>query len=74
MKPFTTLTVATVALMSAVPAAAQHDTQVWTAAFASGPVREGSKVLGWWDSHARVRNEGDQLDATILRAGVGWRA
>lgn len=74
MKPFTTLTVATVALMSAVPAAAQHDNQVWAASFASGPVREGSRVLVWWDAHARFRDEGDHLDTTILRPGVGWRA
>ncbi|WP_269513725.1 DUF2490 domain-containing protein [Brevundimonas subvibrioides] len=74
MKPAAILASAAVVLTLAAPAAAQHDNQVWTAAFASGPVREGGKVLAWWDSHARFRDEGDHLDTTLLRAGVGWRA
>ncbi|ADK99992.1 DUF2490 domain-containing protein [Brevundimonas subvibrioides] len=73
MKPFTTLAVAMVATVSAAPAAAQTDTQAWAAAFASGPVRDGGRVLVWWDAHARFREEGDRLDTTILRPGVGWR-
>lgn len=74
MKLLATLTLTAVALMSAVPAVAQTDSQAWTAAFASGPAREGGKVLLWFDSHARFREEGDQLDTTIVRPGVGWRA
>ncbi len=28
----------------------------------------------WFDAHARFREGGDQLDTTIVRAGLGWRA
>lgn len=54
-------------------AAAQDDSQAWTGVFASGPVAEGSRVLVWLDVHSRFREEGDELDTTILRPGIGWR-
>lgn len=73
MKPVVICALAGVAVLSAAPAAAQTDAQVWTAAFASGPVEEGGRVLVWIDAHARFREDGDQLDTTILRPGVGWR-
>lgn len=54
-------------------ASAQADTQVWTAGFASGQVAEASRLLVWFDGHARFRDSGDQLDVTIVRPGIGWR-
>lgn len=56
MKPLATLALTAVALVSAAPAAAQTDRQTWTAAFASGPAREGGRVLVWLDAHARFRD------------------
>ena len=55
-------------------ASAQDDTQSWNAVFASGPVSENSRLLVWFDGHARFRDEGSDLDTTIMRPGVGWRA
>ncbi len=73
MKLVTAFLTTTVALVVALPATAQDDRQVWSAAFASGPVQSGGKLLVWFDGHARFRDEGDQLDVTIVRPGVGWR-
>jgi hypothetical protein len=60
------------ALLCAAPAFAEPD-QVWTAVSASGAPVEGSRMLLWFDGHARFREGGDDLDVTILRPGVGWR-
>jgi hypothetical protein len=49
------------------------DQQVWTAVFVNGPVTHDSRLLGWFDGHARFREGGDELDASLLRPGVGWR-
>jgi hypothetical protein len=73
MKSVTPLLVALAALAAPASAAAHDDRQVWTAAFASGPVQEGSRVLAWFDGHARFREEGERLDVTIVRPGIGWR-
>lgn len=56
----------------ASPAVAD-DTQAWFAVFANGPVSADSKLLVWFDGHARYRNDAEELDTTILRPGVGWR-
>jgi hypothetical protein len=50
-----------------------EDRQGWSAVFFSGPVTEGSRLLAWFDGHARFGQDGEQLDTTILRPGVGWR-
>ncbi|MBB5747392.1 DUF2490 domain-containing protein [Brevundimonas variabilis] len=59
---------------AASAAAAQDDTQSWNAVFASGPVSENSRLLVWFDGHARFRDDASNLDTTILRPGIGWRA
>jgi hypothetical protein len=62
------------ALATAWPArAAADDRQAWTAVFVNGPVAEGSRLLAWFDGHARFGQDGEQLDTTILRPGIGWR-
>lgn len=49
------------------------DNQSWNALFVNGPVAEGSRLLAWFDGHARYGADGESLDVTILRPGVGWR-
>jgi hypothetical protein len=73
MKRFAIPAIAVLASLTSVHAAAQDDRQVWSAVFASGPVAQDSRLLVWFDGHARFRDEGDQLDTTIIRPGVGWR-
>lgn len=59
----------------AARATAQDDTdfQPWTAVFASGPVSDSSRLLLWFDGHARMRDDASNLGVTILRPGLGWR-
>jgi len=49
------------------------DQQAWSALFVNGPVARGSRLLGWFDGHARFREDGEALDVNLLRPGVGWR-
>lgn len=58
---------------AAASAARADDTQGWAALFVNGPVSRESRVLVWFDAHARYRNDAEDLDVTILRPGVGWR-
>jgi hypothetical protein len=60
------------ALTFAPPALAEPD-QVWAGVFASGTPVDGSRLLLWFDGHARYREGGDELDVSIVRPGVGWR-
>jgi hypothetical protein len=64
-------------LLVAAGVAPQHaiadDQQAWSAVFVNGPVVPGSRLLGWFDGHARFRQDGDELDVNLLRPGVGWR-
>lgn len=53
--------------------AVADDRQAWTALFVNGPVSRGSRLLGWFDGHARFREDGDELDVSLLRPGLGWR-
>jgi hypothetical protein len=53
--------------------AAADDRQAWSALFVTGPVARGSRLLGWFDGHARFREDGDTLDVSLLRPGLGWR-
>jgi hypothetical protein len=53
--------------------AVADDQQFWSALFVNGPVAPGSRLLGWFDGHARFREDGDTLDVSLLRPGVGWR-
>jgi hypothetical protein len=59
--------------LSASPAAAESDGQLWTALFANGPVSDDGRFLLWFDGHARFRDDAGDLGVTILRPGVGWK-
>jgi hypothetical protein len=49
------------------------DDQVWFALSANGPMKEDSRLLLWFDSHARYRDGVSDLGLTIIRPGIGWR-
>ena len=49
------------------------DDQVWFALSANGPMKEDSRLLLWFDSHARYRDGVSDLGLTIIRPGLGWR-
>lgn len=53
--------------------AAADDTQLWTALFANGPVKEDSRYLLWFDAHARFSEDVSRLGVSIVRPGVGYR-
>lgn len=56
----------------AAPAQAS-DTQLWGAVAINGPVEKDSKLLLWFDGHARSRNEVRDLGVSIIRPALGWR-
>lgn len=66
-------TLAVLVGLAAAATARADDTQGWGALFVNGPVGRDSRVLVWFDAHARYRNDAEDLDVTILRPGVGWR-
>lgn len=69
------------ALVVAAPALAagqaraqpESDVQAWTAVFLSGKPAENSRLLLWFDGHARFSEDVDGLGVTIVRPGLGWR-
>lgn len=50
------------------------DTQGWTAIAVAGPVKDDSKLLLWFDGHARFRDDASDLGVTIVRPALGYRA
>lgn len=64
--------VAASAPVVSTPAFARPD-QVWAGVFASGAPSEGTRLLLWFDGHARFRDGGEEPDVSILRPGIGWR-
>ncbi|MHA7871887.1 MAG: DUF2490 domain-containing protein, partial [Hyphococcus sp.] len=50
------------------------DTQIWLATFVNGPVSENSRLLVWFDGHARFDDGASRLGTSILRPALGWRA
>jgi hypothetical protein len=62
------------ALLFISPAYAQTtDRQVWTAVSFTGPVWEDSRLLMWFDGHARFSDDAGGLGVSILRPGLGWK-
>ena len=66
------IAVAAISVLGAPPAAAQ-DTQLWTALFSNGPVKEDSRFLLWFDGHARYSEDVSRLGVSIIRPGVGYK-
>lgn len=65
---------AMVAFAAALPLPAwADDFQLWSAFSASGPVSDDSRVLVWFDGHARFRDDASDLGVSIIRPGLGWR-
>ena len=60
------------AIIVARPAAAA-DTQLWTALFANGPVSENSRLLVWFDGHARYSEDVSRLGVSIIRPAIGYK-
>ncbi|MEL7015965.1 MAG: DUF2490 domain-containing protein [Pseudomonadota bacterium] len=60
------------AVFISAPARAQ-DTQLWTALFANGQPNDDSRLLLWFDGHARYINDVDRLGVSIIRPGVGTK-
>lgn len=61
-------------LVVAPRAAIADDTQLWTAIFANGPVKEDSRFLLWFDGHARFSEDVSRLGVSIIRPAAGYRA
>lgn len=72
-RPWLIRCIAVVGAAVCIAPAHADDTQGWLAGFVSGPVAKDSRVLVWFDGHARYRDDAADLDVTILRPGVGWR-
>ena len=61
------------ALLVGAPARAESDFQTWNAVLVSGPAGDGSRLLLWFDGHARFNDDASDLGVSILRPGLGWR-
>lgn len=61
------------ALFVGATAQAESDFQTWTAVLVSGRPVENSRLLVWFDGHARFNDDSSDLGVTILRPGLGWR-
>jgi hypothetical protein len=60
-------------LSPALAQAPDGDFQSWNAIAIAGPVQEDSRLLFWFDGHARYKDEAEELGVTIFRPGLGWR-
>jgi len=69
-----TIIVAVFGILGLISDAGADDNQGWTAVAFSGPAGDNSKFLLWFDGHARYRDNASELDTTIFRPGIGWRA
>lgn len=49
------------------------DFQAWSALFVAGPPAENSRLLLWFDGHARFTDDASDLGVSIIRPGLGWR-
>ncbi|MEM7541090.1 MAG: DUF2490 domain-containing protein [Pseudomonadota bacterium] len=55
------------------PFARAGDFQWWNALAVSGPIKDDSRFLLWFDGHARLRDDGSELGVSIIRPGIGWK-
>ncbi len=69
---------AALALLGSAPALAQldHDGALWEALFVQADLGKLDAELegfrGWLDLHGRWRDDGEDLDTTIFRPGIGY--
>lgn len=73
LKFLAALGVAAVTLAAPARAQSGSDFQLWTALFVNGPAAENSRLLVWFDGHARFADDASDLGVSILRPGLGWR-
>ncbi len=50
-----------------------EDFQAWFAFATNGLVNEDSRLLYWFDGHARFGNDAGELGVSIIRPAIGWR-
>jgi len=62
-----------VAAVLLVSEARADNKQAWSAIAINGPLEENSKLLLWFDGHARFQNDASELGVTIVRPGIGWQ-
>ena len=51
----------------------EAEAQAWLATFVNGPVSDNSRLLVWFDGHARFDDDIGGLGTTILRPALGWK-
>jgi hypothetical protein len=51
----------------------ESDFESWNAIAIAGQVKEDSRLLFWFDGHARYRDNASDLGVSILRPALGWR-
>jgi hypothetical protein len=61
------------ALSGAAHAQSDSDFQAWSALFFTGKPAEDSRLLLWFDGHARFNDDASDLGVSIIRPGLGWR-
>lgn len=60
-------------LLPFLVSAGASDTQLWGAVAINGPVSDDSKLLLWFDGHARSRDNVSDLGVSIIRPALGWK-
>lgn len=55
------------------PGAYGQDTQLWTALISNGPAKKNSRLLLWFDGHARYSDDISRLGVSILRPAIGYK-
>ncbi len=73
LKCLAALLAVTVGLSAQARAQADGDFQAWSALFVAGPPAEQSRLLLWFDGHARFTGDASDLGVSIIRPGLGWR-
>ena len=54
-------------------ALADDDTQLWSAIAMTSPAAKDSKMMLWFDGHARFADDAGRLGVSIIRPGIGYR-
>ncbi len=74
MNPFTLfLPVCLLSLLSAPACADTSDNQIWMSGTVSGKFEGTPSLLYSFDTHARLRDEGERFGTRIYRPALGWK-